>query len=385
MFNFILHNPSKIIFGKNQIHNLATEILKNKRVLLIYGHDSIKKNGVYDQVKLALKDHTVFEFGGISPNPKYEQLLEALPIIKQNKIDFLLAVGGGSVIDGTKFIAAAANFKGDTWEIVKNNPSPIDSALPFGCVLTLPATGSEMNCGSVISKTNSPDKLGFGHDLLYPQFSILDPTVTFSLPHKQTANGIIDTFIHVTEQYLTYSVNASIQDRVAEGILLTLIEEAPKVFADPNNYDARANLMWCATCALNNFIGVGVPNDWATHRLGHEITARFGLDHGETLAIILPNLLNIKREQKREKLLQYAKRIWNITNGSDNEKIDQAIKKTREFFESTGVKTRLSDYNIDAHLIPELIEQLKRHNLTALGEHQDIDLKQSELIYRECI
>jgi len=384
MFNFTFCNPTKIIFGKDQISSLATEIPRNKKILLTYGHGSIKKNGVYDQVKLALKDHVFFEFGGISPNPKYEQLLEALPIIKQNKIDFLLAVGGGSVVDGTKFIAAAVNFKGEPWELLENAKAPA-SALPIGCVLTLPATGSEMNCGSVISKTNSPDKLGFMHELLYPQFSILDPTTTFSLPPKQTANGIVDTFIHVTEQYLTYPVNAAIQDRVAEGILLTLIEEAPKVFADPNNYDVRANLMWCATCALNDFIGLGVPNDWATHWLGHEITARFGLDHGETLAIVLPSLLNVKREQKREKLLQYGERVWNITHGSDNEKIDKTIAKTREFFESIGIKTRFNDYNIDASLIPELIQQLQRHKMKAIGENQDIDLKQSELIYRGCV
>lgn len=385
MFNFTFRNPTKIIFGKEQIAELTNEIPKNKKILLTYGHGSIKKNGVYDQVKRALKDHIVFEFGGISPNPKYEQLLQALPIIKQNKIDFLLAVGGGSVVDGTKFIAAAANFKGDAWKIMENDPAPINTAIPFGCVLTLPATGSEMNCGMVISKTNSPDKLNSGHDLLYPQFSILDPTTTFSLPTKQIANGIVDTFVHVTEQYLTYPINAAIQDRFAEGILLTLIEEAPKVFAEPHNYNTRANLMWCSTCALNDLIGLGAPSDWATHLLGHEITARFGLDHGETLAIILPSLLDIKRKQKHEKLLQYGKRVWNIVHGSDNEKIDQTIQKTRDFFEKVGVKTRLSDYNIDANLIPELIEQLQRHRRTALGEHKDIDLKHSELIYRGCI
>ena len=385
MENFVFHNKTKIIFGKDQIKNLANEIPQDKKILLTYGQGSIKKNGVYDQVRQTLKNHSVFDFSGIDPNPKYEQLLEALPIIKKNKIDFLLAVGGGSVIDGTKFIVATANFKGDPWEIVTNDPSPIETALPFGCVLTLPATGSEMNCGMVISKTNSPDKLCSGHDLLYPQFSILDPTTTYSLPTKQIANGIIDTFVHVTEQYLTYPANAAVQDRLAEGILLTLIEEAPKVFNDPYNYDARANLMWCATWALNDFIGVGVPNDWAAHSLGHEITVRFGLDHAETLAIILPALLDIKRKQKHKKLLQYATRIWNITNGTDDAKIEEAITKTHDFFHSLGVKTKLSDYGIKADQIPLLIEQLQRHNLTNLGEHSDIDLKQSEQIYRSCL
>ncbi len=387
----MFYNPTKIIFGQNQISKLTEEIPTGKRVLIVYGQSSIKRNGVYDQIMLALKDQTVFELGGINPNPEYEQLVEALPLVKQNKIDFLLAVGGGSVIDATKFIAAAALFNADPYEIIKMDPTtpikmaPITTALPFGCVLTLPATGSEMNCGAVISRKASLDKLCFGHECLYPQFSILDPTTTFSLPPKQAANGIIDTFVHVTEQYLTYPVNAAVHDRFAEGILSTLIEEGPKIFLDPCDYKARANLMWCATCAGNGFINFGVPDDGSTHYLGHELTAVFNLDHGETLAIILPTLLNFKREQKREKLLQYARRVWNITHGSDEQKIDQVISKTREFFESLGVKTRLRDHNIGESHIPLLISQLQRHNLTAIGEHQDITLQQSELIYRKSI
>jgi len=385
MHNFVLQNPTKIIFGKNQIAQLATEIPREKNILLTYGKGSIKSNGVYNQIKKALENHSVYEFAGIEPNPKFEQLLTAIPIIKKNKINFLLAVGGGSVIDGTKFIAAAAKFKGNPWEIVINDPSPIDIALPFGCILTLPAAGSEMNCGAVVSKADSPDKIPFGHDLLYPKFSILDPTTTFSLPPKQTANGIIDTFVHVLEQYLTYPVDAHLQDRLAESILLTLIEETPKVFAEPKNYSVRANLMWCATWGLNDFIGAGVPSDWASHLLGHEITARFRLDHGESLAIVLPSLLHVKREQKKEKILQYGQRIWNITKGSDNNKIDKTIAKTREFFESIGTKTKLSAYGISSDQIPLLITQLKQHGLINLGEHRDINLKQSEKIYRECL
>lgn len=385
MLNFSVKNPTKILFGKNQIANLANEIPSNKKILITYGGGSIKTNGVYNQVMQALKNYSVFEFSGIEPNPKFEQLLEAIPIIKKNKIDFLLAVGGGSVIDGTKFISAAAPFNKNYWEIVKNDPSPIDTAIPFGSVLTLPATGSEMNCGSVVSRMNSPDKLPFGHDLLYPQFSILDPTTTFTLPKKQTANGIIDTFVHVTEQYLTYPAGASLQDRFAESILLTLLEYTPKVFANPKDYQARANLMWCATWGLNDFIGAGVPTDWATHILGHELTARFGIDHGESLAIVLPSLLNIKRDKKQDKLLQYGERIWNITDGSINERIDKIIDKTRSFFESVGAKTKLNDHNISINDIPKLIDQLKQHNFTALGEHRDIDLEQSEIIYLGCI
>jgi NADP-dependent alcohol dehydrogenase len=381
MFNFTYHNPVKIIFGKDQIAALTNLIPADYRVLLAYGGGSIKKNGVYDQVMQALQHHHVTEFSGIEPNPKYETLMRASNLCREQRIDFILAVGGGSVIDGVKFIAAANCFSGDPWAIVANE-AEVKQATPFGCVLTLPATGSEMNCGSVISKAHSPDKLAFMSPKLYPQFSILDPTTTYSLPTKQTSNGIVDIFVHVTEQYLTYPVGAALQDRFAEAILLALIEEAPKVFANPNNYDARANIMWCGTMALNELIGVGVPQDWATHRLGHEITARFNLDHGETLAIILPSLLQVRREQKRSKLIQYAERIWNITAGSSEQKIDGAIAKTRSFFEQVGVKTHLSDYNITADAIPELVKQLEKHQLTALGEHQDINLKTSEEIFR---
>lgn len=385
MNNFILHNPTKIIFGKGQIATLPNHISKDKKILLTYGAGSIKKNGVYEQIITALKGYTVIEFGGIEPNPKLEQLMEAIPLIEKNNINFLLAAGGGSVIDGTKFIAAAADFKGDPWTIMTNDPSPITTALPLGCVLTLPAAGSEMNCGMVISKKTSSDKLASGHDFLYPQFSILDPTVTYDLPPKQTANGIVDAFVHVVEQYLTYPVDAPVQDRFAEGILLTLIELASKIFVNPHDYNLRANLMWCATWALNDHIGIGVPNDWATHRLGHEITARFGIDHGESLAIVLPSLLNIKRAQKREKLLQYATRVWNINIGTEDEKIAMAILNTEKFFANMGVKTKLRDYGISADAIPELLQQLKNHGLTALGEHADIDLRQSEQIYLGCL
>lgn len=381
MINFTYYNPVTIHFGPNQIKELANEVPKNARVLLTYGGGSIKKNGVYDQVIQALQGITIVEFGGIEPNPKFETLMQAVKIIHDQKLDFILAVGGGSVIDGTKFIAAATYFEGNPWDILEKQ-APIDQAMPFGCVLTIPAAGSEMNCGAVISKTATADKLNFMSPKVFPKFSILDPTVTFSLPKNQTANGIIDAFIHVTEQYLTYPVNAALQDRFAESIMQTLIEEAPKVMVNPKDLDARANIMWCSSMALNSLIGSGVPQDWATHRLGHEITAKFGLDHAQTLAIILPSLLTHKREQKRKKLLQYATRIWNITVGTDDEKIIQAINKTRDFFESLGVKTHLGDYGITAAAIPEILSQLKNHQLTTLGEHEDIDLIASEAILR---
>jgi NADP-dependent alcohol dehydrogenase len=377
MYNFIFHNPTKLIFGKDTIKELSKEIPKEKHTLLLYGKGSIKTNGVYEQIKNALAGYKITEFPGISPNPKYELLMEAVKLIKQEKIDFLLAVGGGSVLDGTKFIAAAVNYRGnDPWEIVAHQ-APISEALPIGTVLTLPATGSEMNCGAVISKASTPDKLGFGHPLLYPKFSILDPTTTFSLPHEQTANGITDAFIHVTEQYLTYPCNTPLQDRMAEGILLTLLESAPKVFANPHDYAIRANLMLASTLALNDWLSAGTAGDWTTHSLGHELTAKFGLDHAKTLAIILPNLLEYKRQQKHAKLLQYAQRVWQINVGSDDAKITQAITKTREFFESLGIKTRLSQYGIDKTAIPEIVKQLERHACAKLGENGDITLEDS--------
>lgn len=384
MQNFIFHNPVKIYFGKGEITQLKNALPKNKKILLTYGGGSIKKNGVYDQVKAALSGYTIVEFGGIEPNPHYETLMQAVTLIKENNLDFILAVGGGSVVDGTKFIAAAAYFSGDPWDILAKK-APIERALPFGTVLTLPGTGSEMNCGAVISRKNTEDKLVFGHPLVFPQFSILDPTTTFSLPANQTANGIVDAFIHVTEQYLTYPVDSPLQDRIAEGILSTLIEEAPKVMRNPEDYNARANIMWCATLALNDLIACGVPTDWATHRIGHWITAGFGLAHAETLAIILPNVLNIKREQKREKLLHYATRIWNLVNPDPEERIDAAIFKTREFFESLGIKTRLSDYKIGEEAIAFVVKKLKEHNQIAFGEHQDITVEISEKILRECL
>lgn len=381
MFNFIFHNPVKIIFGKNQICVLSQEIPKQSRVLLTYGRGSIKRNGVYEQVRSALAGYDVFEFPNIEPNPSYETLMPAMKIIKENKIDFLLAVGGGSVIDGTKFIAAAAHFTGDPWDILVKQVA-LKSALPFGTVLTLPATGSEMNSGTVISKKSTKDKLGFLSPLLYPKFSILDPTATFSLPIRQTANGIVDIFVHVLEQYLTYSVDAPLQDRLAESILLTLIEEAPKVLKNSNDYAARANIMWCGTLALNDLIGAGVPQDWAAHWLGHEITACFNLDHGQTLAVLMPSVLEIQRIQKRNKLLQYAARIWGIEEGDVDTRIDAVVAKTRDFFQGLGMKLYLHDYGIDASAIPILLDQLRRHGFIMLGEHSDLDLEACAKVYQ---
>jgi len=379
MQNFIFSNPTKIAFGEGQIQELKNLLPKGARILLTYGGGSIKKNGVYDQVVTALEGWTWFEFGGIEPNPRYETLMRATALAKEENVDFLLAVGGGSVIDGTKLIAAAIQFHGEPWDILAKNVS-FSTAIPLGCVLTLPATGTESNGNSVITKAATQEKLAFGSPLVYPQFAILDPTTTYTLPPRQIANGAVDAFVHIMEQYLTYPVNAKVQDRFAEGLLLTLIEEGPKALENPHDYDVRANLMWAATMALNGLIGVGVPQDWATHMIGHELTAMHGLDHAQTLAVVLPAVMQHQRKQKREKLIQYGRRVWNLQNTDEEKIIDEAIGATRAFFEKMGTPTTLSGYGVGRESIPKLVAMLEKHKLLALGEHKDIKLEDSRKI-----
>ena len=377
---FTYSNPTVIHFGQGMISAIAKAIDPAKRVLVIYGGGSIKQNGVYDQIAAALSGRTWFEFAGVEPNPTMETLDQAVALIRKEGLDYILAVGGGSVIDGSKYVAAAACYDGDGWDIMLGKHR-VKQALPLGAVLTLPATGSESNKGAVISRKTTGDKRAFMSSHVQPQFAILDPVYTYTLPPRQVANGVVDAFVHTVEQYVTYPVDGKIQDRFAEGILLTLIEEGPKALKEPENYDVRANIMWAATQALNGLIGAGVPQDWATHMLGHELTAMHGLDHAQTLAIVLPVLWNEKRETKRAKLLQYAARVWNITEGSEDERIDAAIAATRNFFEQLGVPTRLSDYGLDGSSIPALLAKLEEHGMTALGENQDITLEVSRRIY----
>ncbi len=384
MFDFTFHNPTKILFGKNAIERIGEELPADARILMTYGGGSIKRNGVYERVMHVLKGRRVTEFGGIEPNPRYETLMPAVELVRREEIDFLLAVGGGSVLDGTKFIAAAVPFEGDPWDILEKR-AEVRKALPIGAVLTLPGTGSEMNGNAVITRWEKKAKLAFYSPLVYPRFAALDPQTTFSLPPRQTANGIVDAFVHVMEQYLTYPVNAPLQDRMAEAILLTLIEQAPKVLENPTDYDTRASIMWCATTALNGIIGVGVPQDWATHAIGHEITALYDIDHARTLAIVLPGVMEVKRREKMEKLLQYAERVWGIREGDEDGCIDEAIERTREFFESVGIPTRLSAYGIGAEAIPAIVQQLKYHGMTALGEHGDITPEVAARILERCL
>jgi NADP-dependent alcohol dehydrogenase len=379
MENFEFFNPVKIFFGKGQIAKLRGALPAGARLLVTYGSGSIKRNGVYDQVMANLQGHAVSEFSGIEPNPAYETLMKAVEVVKRERIDFLLAVGGGSVLDGTKFIAAAARFEGEPWDILAKN-APVNAALPLGVVLTLPATGSEMNFFAVISRAATQEKFPFASPLVFPKFSIIDPEVTFTLPARQVGNGIVDAFAHALEQYLTYPANAPLQDRFGESILLTLIEEGPKTLANPADYNSRANLCWCASMALNGLIGLGVPQDWTTHMVGHELTALRGLDHAQSLAVVFPGTLAERKQAKRAKLLQYAERIWGVRTGAEDEKIDQAIRNTRAFFESVGVKTHLKDYGVAPDVVESVSKRLADRGWTTLGERQDIGPKQVEAI-----
>ncbi|EKE77909.1 iron-containing alcohol dehydrogenase [Gallaecimonas xiamenensis] len=382
MNNFVFQSPTLIRFGEGEIANLAQHIPPQAKVLLTYGGGSIFQNGVYDQVKAALVGHQVGEFGDIEPNPRYPTLMKAVELIRNEGYDYLLAVGGGSVLDGTKFIAAAVCFEGtDPWQILSQD-APVKAALPLASVLTLPATGSETNGAAVV--TRGEDKLSFYSDLVKPQFAVLDPTTTYSLPPRQVANGIVDAFVHVMEQYLTTG-GAPVQDRFAEGVMLTLIEEGPKALAQPTSYEARANLMWAATMALNGILGVGVPQDWSTHALGHELTARFGLDHGRTLAVVLPALLRVRKDAKGAKLLQFAERVFAITEGDNEARIEAGIAAMEAFFRSLEMGTRLRDYDLDETVVDGLVGALERKGMTALGEDGGVSLEVSRAVFNAAL
>lgn len=383
MNNFEFKNPTKIIFGKDTIKKLESEIPANAKVLLLYGGGSIKKNGIYNQVKSALAKIDIVEFGGIPANPEYAVLMDALNVIKDEKITYLLAVGGGSVIDGTKFLSAAALYEGETpWNILSKNIRT-EKGMPFGTVLTLPATGSEMNSGAVITRKETKEKLAMGGPGLFPVFSILDPQVIVSIPQRQLANGLMDAFTHVLEQYMTYPIGALLQDRFAESILQTLIEVAPKVLKDPTDYKAASNFMWSCTMALNGLIQKGVPTDWAVHAMGHELTALFGIDHARTLAVIAPSHYKFNFEAKKEKLAQYGERVWNISEGNIDDIAHAAIEKTVDFFHELGIDTKLSDYTKDYEGTAEKIaKRFTDRGWLGLGEHQNLSPDKVEKIVK---
>ncbi|SHF97987.1 NADP-dependent alcohol dehydrogenase [Flavobacterium micromati] len=377
MLNFELYNPTNLIFGKGQMEKLASLVPKGAKILLAYGGGSIFKNGIHEQVIKNLKDFEIIEFGGIEPNPHFETLMKAVDVIKEQKIDFILAVGGGSVIDGVKFMSAAAHFDGNPMDILQKKLliKDLSKVVPFGTILTLPATGSEMNSGAVVTIQSTQEKLAFGGSALFPKFSICDPTVIESLPKRQLQNGVIDAYTHVLEQYLTYPHDGFLQDRIAESILQTLIQIGPDVVENPKDYALASNFMWSCTMALNGLIQKGVPSDWATHMIGHELTALYGIDHARTLAVVGPNLYRVMFETKKGKLAQYGKRIFNL-EGTEEEIANEAIKKTVEFFHTMGMDTKLSDYtkNYD-NTASFIVDRFKERGWLGLGEKQNITLE----------
>ncbi|MFM9988748.1 iron-containing alcohol dehydrogenase [Flavobacterium sp.] len=382
MLNFELYNPTNLIFGKGQMEKLSTLVPQDAKILLAYGGGSIFKNGIHEQVINNLKGFEIIEFGGIEPNPHFETLMKAVTIVKEQKIDFILAVGGGSVIDGVKFISAAVHFEGNPIDILQKRLliKDLSKVIPFGTILTLPATGSEMNSGAVVTIEATQEKLAFGGSALFPKFSICDPTVIESLPKRQLQNGVVDAYTHVLEQYLTYPHDGYLQDRIAEGILQTLIEVGPKVVENPKDYALASNFMWSCTMALNGLIQKGVPSDWATHMIGHELTALYEIDHARTLAIVGPNLYRVMFETKKGKLAQYGKRIFNLT-GTEEEIANEAINKTVEFFHTMGMQTKLSDYTKDFDKTANfIVDRFKERGWLGLGEKQNITLEKVKSI-----
>ncbi|WP_158730342.1 MULTISPECIES: iron-containing alcohol dehydrogenase [unclassified Flavobacterium] len=382
MLNFELYNPTNLVFGKGQIEKLSTLVPQGAKILLAYGGGSIFKNGIHEQVINNLKDFEIVEFGGIEPNPHFETLMKAVDVIKEQNIDFILAVGGGSVIDGVKFISAAVHFEGNPMEILQKRLliKDLSKVIPFGTVLTLPATGSEMNSGSVVTIKATQEKLAFGGSALFPKFSICDPTVIQSLPERQLQNGVVDAYTHVLEQYLTYPHEGFLQDRIAESILQTLIQVGPEVVENPSDYALASNFMWSCTMALNGLIQKGVPSDWATHMIGHELTALYGIDHARTLAVVGPNLYRVMFETKKGKLAQYGKRIFNLT-GSEDEIANEAINKTVAFFHTMGMDTKLSDYTKEYDKTADfIVDRFKERGWLGLGEKQNITLEKVKAI-----
>ena len=380
MNNFIYHNPTKLVFGKGQIARLPKLIPADKRILITFGGGSVKRNGVYDQVVKALEGRDFVEFWGIEANPSVETLREAIALGKEKQVDFLLAVGGGSVIDGTKLIAAGLLYDGDAWDIVLRGHA--EKTVPLATVLTISATGSEMNSGAVISRYETKEKYPFSGN--YPLFSILDPEVLYSLPKRQIACGLSDTFVHVLEQYLTMPGQSRLMDRWAEGILHTVSEIAPEALSDNPDYDVMSEYMLSATLALNDMIRMGVREDWATHMIGHEITALHGLTHGATLAIVINGTLRVLRDQKRGKLLQYGERIWGITGGTEEERIDRTIAANEAFFRSLGLSTRLSEEGIGEQTIAEIERRFQTAGVK-YGEAGNVDGAMARRILEACL
>jgi len=384
MENFTFHNPVKLVFGKGTIARVKDLVPPSGKIMLTYGGGSIKKNGVYDQVKKALAGRDMVEFGGIEANPVYETLMKAADLARKENVLFLVSAGGGSVLDGTKFIAAALEYSdGDPWDILEKG-GKVKGAVPLGCILTLPATGSEMNGNAVISRASTRQKLAFGSDRVMPRFSILDPETTYTLPDRQTANGIVDTMVHVFEQYLTKDVGNPLNEGIAEAIIRVTIEEGRKVFNAPGDYGIRANLMWTATMALNGIIGLAAAHDWTSHGIGHELTAFHGLDHGQTLAVVSPNVLRYKKDKKKTMLARYARNVWGVMEKDDMAAALAGIDKTAEYWRSIGVKTSLKDYGVGPENFAAIADRLGG-NGRKMGENGDIGREDILNILNSCL
>ena len=398
MNNFQYYNPVRIVFGEGQITQLSELVPTEARVLITYGGGSAQRTGTLDEVKEALAasgTRTVFEFGGIEANPEFTTLLKAADMVNEHNIDFILAVGGGSVIDGSKFVALVSSLteadgtvsREQAWDALTGYCKNLDSAVDLGAVLTIPATGSEMNSGGVINYSERQAKLPFGNPLAFPKFSILDPVKTLTLPERQVMNGVADAFVHVMEQYLTYPVNAKVQDAFAESLLKILIDEGQAVAQDPENLETRKNIMWTATMALNGLIGTGVPQDWTTHMIGHELTSLHSIDHARTLTILLPSVMRELKASKKEKLLQYARNVWNLTDTEqdDDATIETAIVYTENFFRDLGLPVSLADADLTEAAIDPIIKQLDAHKMVKLGEHGNNDLTVSRRILQRAV
>ncbi|GIM47273.1 NADH-dependent alcohol dehydrogenase [Collibacillus ludicampi] len=358
---FTFHNPTKLIFGEGQLEQLRTEIPPfGKKILLVYGGGSIKRNGIYDNVMRILQDidATVYELPGVEPNPRLSTVHKGVDICKAEGIEFLLAVGGGSVIDCTKAITIGAKYEGDVWDIITRKVTPTD-ALPFGTVLTLAATGSEMNSGSVITNWETKEKYGWGSPLVYPKFSILDPVHTFTVPKDHTVYGIVDIMSHVFEQYFHHVPNTPLQDRMCESILKTVIETAPKLIEDFDHYEHRETILYCGTMALNGILDMGFDGDWGTHQIEHAVSAVYDIPHGGGLAILFPNWMKYCLEENVDRFKQLAIRVFDVNpeRKSDHEIALEGIEKLRAFWNSLGAPSRLADYNIDDSQLEVLAEK----------------------------
>ncbi|WP_022958844.1 iron-containing alcohol dehydrogenase [Spongiibacter tropicus] len=379
-FSFV--NPTQIHFGQGQIARIASAIPRDARVLLLYGGGSIKRNGVYEQAVAAMEGFTWQEFAGVEPNPTVETLNRAVEQVKAEGLSYILAVGGGSVIDGAKYVAAAACYDGDGWDILLGKHR-VAEALPIGAVLTLPATGAESNGGSVVTKAATQEKLNFVSPLVQPHFAVLDPDVMKTLPERQLANGLVDAWVHTCEQYLTMPTEAMVQEGYAE-VLLRSLKTLGEQFAQRDSDAWRANLMLAANQALNGFIGSGVPQDWATHMIGHELTALYGVDHGRSLAIVQPSLLRHQIEYKRAKLEQMARNVFELSDG--DALAERCVDAIEAFYHSLGVATQLTEHDGDkAAAIDTIVARLESHGMVKLGERRAITPAESREILQQAV